>query len=122
MARIDEQRGEELRQNAPPHVVIERDAALSYSHMPVPELMSWQLAARAMPFPRPRREVRVRILGEGDRPLANAVVNLYGPGFPTQAITDSSGQASLQSDISDGSGNVETQRRFHRKAAWPSDV
>src|ERR1700733_12189346 len=66
VARIDEQRGAELRQNAPPHVVVERDAALSYSHMPVPELMSWQLAARAMPFPRPRREIRVRILGEGD--------------------------------------------------------
>jgi subtilisin len=106
VARMDEQHGEELRQNAPAHVVVERDAALSYSHMPVPELMSWQLAARSMPFPRPRREVRVRILGEGDRPLANAVVNLFGPGLPAQAITDSSGQASLHSDVSDGAAAV----------------
>lgn len=104
VVRMDEQRGEALRQNAPPHVVVERDVALSYSHMAVPEIMSWQLAARAMPFPRPRREIRVRVLGEGDRPLANAVVNLYGSGFPAQAITDSSGQASLQSDATDGDG------------------
>jgi subtilisin len=106
VARMDEQRGEELRQNAPPHVVVERDGALSYSHMPVPELMSGQLAARAMPFPRVRRELRVRILGEGDRPLPNAVVNLYGPGFPVQAMTDPSGQATLQSDVIDGGGAV----------------
>lgn len=106
VVRMDEQRGEALRQNAPPHVVVERDATLSYSHIAVPELVSWQLAARAMPFPRPRREIRVRVLGEGDRPLASAVVNLYGTGFAAQAITDSLGQASLQSDEIDGGAAV----------------
>jgi subtilisin len=106
VARMDEQRGEALRHNAPPHVVVERDVALSYSHMAVPELESRQLAARAMPFPRPGREIRVRVLGESDRPLASAVVNLYGTGFPAQAITDSSGQASLQSDVIDGGSAV----------------
>ena len=107
VVRMDEQRGDALRLNAPPHVVFERDAPLGYSHMAVPELMSWQLAARAMPYPRPRSEIRVRVLGEGDRPLANAVVNLYGPGgFPAQAITDSSGQASLQADALDETGAV----------------
>jgi subtilisin len=105
VARMDERRGETLRQNAPPHVIVEIDAPLGYSHMAVPELMSWQLAARAMPFPRPRREIRVRIVGEADRPLANAVVNFYGSGFPAQAITDSLGQASLQTDVADGAGS-----------------
>jgi subtilisin family serine protease len=104
VARMDEQRGEALRLNAPPHVIIEVDAPLGYSDMAVPEPLSWQHAVQAMPFPRPRRDLRFRILGDGDRPLANAVVNLYGPGFPSQAVTDSSGHASLQSHAFDGAG------------------
>ena len=87
VARMDEQRGEALRQNAPPHVIIEVDAPLGYSDMAVPEPMSWPHTVQAMPFPRPRREIRFRILGEGDRPLPNAVVNLYGPGFPAQTCS-----------------------------------
>jgi subtilisin len=107
VVRMDEQRGEALRQNAPPHVIIEIDAPLDYSDMVVPEPMSRRLAIQAMPFPRPRRELLFRILGEGDRPLPNAVINLYGPGFygpgiPAQAVTDSSGQASLQTHAVDG--------------------
>src|SRR5882724_4065017 len=107
VVRTDEQRGEALRRNAPPHVVVEIDAPLDYSDMVVPEPMSGRLAVQAMPFPRPRRELLFRILGEGDRPLANAVINLYGPGFygpgiPAQAITDSSDQASLQTHAVDG--------------------
>jgi subtilisin family serine protease len=104
VAHMEEQRGEALRQNAPAHVIVEIDAPLGYSDMAVTEPMSWQHAVQAMPFPRPRREIRFRILGEGDRPLANAVVNIYGPGFPAQAITDSSGQASLQTHAFDGAG------------------
>ncbi len=104
VAQMDEQRGEALRQNAPPHVIVEIDAPLGYSEMAVTEPLSWQHAVQVMPFPRPRREIRFRILGAGDRPLANAVVNLYGPGFPVQAVTDSTGQASLQTHSVDGSG------------------
>jgi hypothetical protein len=103
VARMDEQRGEALRQNAPPHMIVEIDAPLSYSDMAVAEPMSWRHAAQAMPFPRPRREIRFRILGEDDRPLANAAINIYGSGFPAQTITDSSGQASLQTHTFDGS-------------------
>jgi len=102
VVRMDEQRGEALRRNAPPHVIVERDAPLGYSDMLVPEPLNWQHAVQAMPFPRPRRELRFRILGEGERPLANAVISMYGPGFPTQAVTDSSGQASLQTNAVDG--------------------
>jgi subtilisin len=106
VARMDEERGEALRLNAPPHVIFERDTVLDYSHMVVPELIGWQPTVRAMPYPRPPRELRVRVLGEADRPIPNAVVNLYGPGFPAQAITDSSGQASLQAEAVDGGGTV----------------
>jgi subtilisin len=102
VALMDERRGEALRQNAPPHIIVEVDAPLRYSDMAVPEPMSWQHAVQAIPFPRPRREFRFRVLGKGDQPLPNAVVNLYGPGFPVQTITDSSGQASLQILAADG--------------------
>lgn len=104
VARIDEQRGEALRQGAPPHVIVEVDARLGYFDMAAPEPMGWQAGARALPFPRPRRDIRFRILGDGDRPLANAGVYLYGPGFPAQAMTDSSGQATLQTFSVDGAG------------------
>jgi subtilisin len=103
VVRMDEQRGEALRQNAPPHVIVERDAPLVYSDMLIPEPLNWQRTVQAMPFPRPRRELRFRILGEAERPLAGAVINMYGPGFPAQTITDSSGQASLQTNAMDGS-------------------
>src|SRR5947209_3848893 len=100
VVRMDEQRGEALRLNAPPHVIVELDAPLDYSDMIVPEPISDRLAVQAIPFTRPRRELLFRVVGEGDRPIANAVINLYGPGFfgpaiPAQAITDSSGQATL---------------------------
>lgn len=104
VARMDEQRGEALRQNAPPHVIVEIDAPLGYSDMAVPEPWDWQHAVQTMPFPRPRRELRFRIVGEGDRPLVNAVVNLYGSGFPTQALTDASGVATLQTYAIQGTG------------------
>ena len=104
VARMDEQRGEALRQNAPPHVIVEIDAPLGYSDMAVPELWGWQHAVQTMPFPRPRRELRFRIVGEGDRPLANAVVNLHGSGFPAQALTDASGVAILQTYDIQGTG------------------
>jgi subtilisin len=102
VAKIDEQRGEALRQGAPPHVIIEVDARLGYFDMAASEPTGWQLGTGALPFPRPRRDIRFRVLGDGDRPLANAGVYLYGPGFPAQAVTDSSGQATLQTFSVDG--------------------
>jgi hypothetical protein len=102
VVRMDEQRGEALRQNAPPYVIVERDSPLGYSDMLVPETLSWQHTVQATAFPQPRRELRCRILGEGERPLANALINMYGSGFPVQAVTDSSGQASLQTSAVDG--------------------
>jgi hypothetical protein len=102
VALMDEQLGEALRQNAPAHVIVELDAPLGYSDMAVTEPMRWPHAVQAMPFPRLRRELRLRILGDGDRPLANVIVNLYGRSFPIQSITDASGLATLQIDALNG--------------------
>jgi subtilisin len=104
VVRMDEQRGEAMRQNAPPHVIVESDLPLGYLDMLVPEPVRWQNAVQTMPFPR-LSELRFRVLGrEDDHPLANAVINLYGPGFPAQAVTDASGHASLQTHAVDGAG------------------
>jgi len=119
VVRMDEQRGEALRQNAPPYVIVELDAPLDYSDMVVPEPLSGRLGVQAMPFPRPRRELLFQVIGEGDRPLANAVINLYGaglygPGILAQAVTDSSGQASLQTHAVEG---ADMQAIYVRPAA-----
>lgn len=95
VVRMDEQLGEALRQHAPPHIIVEVDAPIAHSDLAPSEPVGWPFRARGMPFPKLRREVRILVQGEGDRPLANATVNLFGPGFPTQAITDTSGIAAL---------------------------
>jgi subtilisin family serine protease len=104
LVQTDEQRGELLRQSAPPHIVVELDALLSPYGTTVPGPLGWQLSARTLPFPRPARDIRLTILGDGDRPLAGAGVNLYGAGFLAQAISDPSGEATVKSFDSEGSG------------------
>jgi len=98
---MDEQRGEALRQHAPPHIIVEVDAPIGHSDLAPAEPVGWQFRARGMPYPKLRREVRFCVQGDGDRPLANATINLFGPGFPTQAITDASGLAALSTFTAD---------------------
>ena len=51
-------------------------------------------AGRATPTPRRRREVRFRIVGEDNQPLADAGVTVFGRGlFGFQGLTDQSGTA-----------------------------
>jgi len=97
VVQMDEQRGEALRQTAPPHVIVEIDAPVNNSDLAALEPFGWQLRARAMSFPRSAREIRFTVMGVGDRPLANTSINLFGPGFPAQASTNAAGQAIVQS-------------------------
>ncbi len=96
VVRMDEQSGEALRMSAPPHVIVEIDEPLLQSEIPMPpDRAGRRQAARAMPFPRRRHEFRFLIQSDGDRPVANAAVSLYGPGFPVQGVTDTAGRVSL---------------------------
>jgi subtilisin len=106
VALLDEAHGQALRSNAPAHMIVERDVPLTYSDIAVFDTLTLQHASQAMPFPRPRHELRFRVVGDGDRPLGNVSISLYGSGFPAQALTESNGHASLQSYASDATDTV----------------
>jgi subtilisin len=114
VVQMDEQRGEALRQTAPPHVIVEIDAPVNYSDLAALEPFGWQLRARAMSFPRSAREIRFTVIGAGDRPLANASINLFGPGYPAQASTNASGQATVQTFATEA---IDIQALYVRPAA-----
>ena len=111
---MDEQRGAALRQHAPPHIIVEVDAPIVHSDLAPSEPAGWQFRARSMPFPKLRREIQFCVQGEGDRPLANATINLFGPGFPTQATTDASGHAAVATFTRDA---ADIQAVYVRPAA-----
>jgi hypothetical protein len=92
---MEEHRGEALRQHAPPHIIVEVDSPIGHSDLAPSEPAGWQFRARSMPFPKLRRDIQFCVLGEGDRPLANATINLFGPGFPTQGMTDAAGRTAV---------------------------
>lgn len=102
VALLDDALAQSLRANAPAHIVIERDLPLNCATIAVFDPLNLQYAAQSVPFPRASREFRCRVVGNGDRPLANALVTLYGQGFPVQALTDSAGHARLQVPAMDG--------------------
>jgi hypothetical protein len=95
VARMAAARAESLRAAAQPHVIVERDGALSLADG-VPVLMRALLGAGAiLPLSASASELTLRITGERDQPLARAAVVVYGPGLPAQAVTDDSGTARI---------------------------
>ncbi len=95
VVRMDEKRAEALRMSAPPHVVIEQDARLKtgQANFLVPFAAPW--SSRVMPTPLRRKDIRFRVLGDGDQPLSGAGITVFSSGSGVQAITDSSGTASV---------------------------
>ena len=116
VARMDDRRGEALRQSAPPYLVVELDAPLGCAEMLLPGPLDRQLSEPVVPFPGRRREVRFRIVGNDGQPLARAGVYVYGSGFPVQGVTDSSGLASVATFDLDGVG-AESIRAVYVKPA-----
>lgn len=117
VVRMDEQRGEALRQSAPPHIVVELDAQLSYSEMMPPAPLGWHADELVVPLPAGRSfDLRFRITGEDDRALSSASVYVYRSGFPpAQAFTDASGQATVT--LFDVGASLESIRAVYVKPA-----
>jgi len=96
VARVEADRAELIRQMMPPQLVLEEDAALEYGTptglgSPAPtRLASWATMGNIE-----TRQLRFRVVGEGDKPLANVGVSLAGEGFPQEGRTDRRGEMGL---------------------------
>src|SRR5258706_14107408 len=96
VGRIDPDRVELIKQMTHPHLVVEEDALLEYGtpaglvRPPATRLSSWNTVSSVE-----TRQIRVRVLGEGDRPLASVGVSLAGEGFPQEGRTDKRGEVTL---------------------------
>jgi len=96
VVRIDPDRAELIKQTVPRQVIVEEDALLEYGtpaglQSPAPtRLSSWTSVGTLE-----TRYIQIRVLGEGDRPLANVGVSLAGEGFPQEGRTDKKGEITL---------------------------
>jgi subtilisin len=96
VVRVDPDRAELIKQMTPPQLIVEEDAALDYgtpAGLPCPapaRLASWNSMGAVE-----TRQIRFRVIGEGDRPLAHVGVSLSGEGFPQEGRTDKRGEVAL---------------------------
>ena len=96
VARIETDRAELIRQTAPPQLIVEEDAYLDYGgplgllRQP-PRFGAISFGALAKPA-----TIKFRVLGEGDKPLANVKVSLTGEAFPAEGQTDKKGEVALE--------------------------
>jgi hypothetical protein len=95
IARMPAARAETLRATAQPHVIVERDSALHLADgVPLPA-RAFPATPGLLPLSPTTHELALRITGERDQPLAQAAVIVFGPGLPTQAVSDDSGTVRL---------------------------
>jgi subtilisin family serine protease len=95
IVRMPAAKAESLRATGQPHIIVERDGALTLPDG-VPAPMQALSGARGfLPLSPIAAELALRVTGESDQPLARASIVVYGPGFPAQAMTDESGAARL---------------------------
>ena len=96
VVRIDPDRADIIKQTTPRQLLVEEDALLEYGtpaglqSAPPTRLASWSSAGTLE-----THYIPIRVLGEGDRPLANAGVSLVGEGFPQEGRTDKKGDVTL---------------------------
>ena len=96
VVRIDSDRAELIRQTIPRQLIVEEDARLEYgtpAGLPAPA--PTRLASWSSPGALETRPIQIRVIGEGDKPLANVGVSLAGEGFPQEGRTDKKGEVTL---------------------------
>jgi subtilisin len=96
VAAVEADRAELIGQTMPPQLIMEENVALEYGApaglgKPAPtRLASWSTQGNVE-----TRQLRFRVIGGGDRPLANVGVSLAGEGFPHEGRTDRRGEVAL---------------------------
>lgn len=105
VVEMDRDRYHILKQSAPPHLIIERDAYVGYGSamgvqgIALPKRVRLQ-SAEGMK----QQSIKVRVLGEQDAPVARAKVMLQGDGFPAEGETDEAGEITMQLVTAPGNG------------------
>jgi subtilisin len=94
IARIHPDKAHWLRSVAPPHLIIERDSLLACADFLMAPLQLAPLAT-LLPLRSIATEVIIRVVGERDQPLPQAMVMVSGGGLPAQALTDETGTAHI---------------------------
>ena len=94
--RADERRGEDLLRTAAANIIVEPDGWLRYPDAPFCGATELQIGGQTVPLLSRGRDIAVRVVGEGDRPLEGASVVVFGSGFPAQGVTDASGQTTIR--------------------------
>jgi subtilisin len=94
VVRTSLQRGLELQMTADPTVVVERNHALVHMAAVDPPFSGMP---GSLPYIAPATcELQFKVVDDRREPLKEAVIVLYGGGFPVQAETDASGMATLK--------------------------
>jgi subtilisin len=95
VANIEPERAQLIAATAP-QLAIGENNALGYGG-PVGPLREAPIFGTALPLAGvKRRQIRIRVLGSGDRPLAGANVTLVGDTVPAQGQTDKKGEITLE--------------------------
>ncbi len=86
---------EQLKQSAPPHLVVEEDHPLTYGkrHSDLDDSVA---PAFVRGFAPRVLAVALRVVGDGGKPLAGVAVTLTGDLFPAEGVTGEDGRVDLQ--------------------------
>ena len=114
VAEMDMERGEALRRQAAanPNYIVEIDHLLNHHGLALQDAAPAP-AAGSLPALGPSVDVRLRVVGLENRPLAGAIVYVYGAMFPAQGTTD--GDGNLQ--ITVHGGPLQSIRAIYVKPA-----
>jgi subtilisin family serine protease len=97
VARMDPDTAQMLSQSAPPNLIVEEDAYLTYGGRgPSLQSVSPRIGALRSTKGINAQTIKFRVVGENNEPIANAKVTLEGDGFPQDGETDKNGEVTLK--------------------------
>jgi subtilisin len=97
---MDEEYAQVIKQSAPPNMIVEEDAYLSYGNYGAIPLAPLRIQPRVGNLKSTAgiegKDIKIRIVGENNVPIPNARVMLEGDGFPGEGQTDKKGELVLK--------------------------
>lgn len=97
VARMDPDTAQMLLQSAPPNLIIEEDAYLTYgSQGPSLQSIAPRIGALRSTKGINSQTIKFRVVGDDNAPVANAKITLEGDGFPQEGETDKNGEVTVK--------------------------